>query len=70
VTTASLTSDAVQPAPKSVNGRIKVLAHEHDQLIPLVIEGPRHLRSLRSRQLKSIEEQLLAAHLEASQIAP
>jgi hypothetical protein len=37
-------------------------------LIPLVVEGPPHLRSLRSRQLKSIERQLVAAQAEQAEL--
>jgi hypothetical protein len=33
-----------------------------------VIEGPRHLRSLRSRQLISIEQQLVAAQREQAEL--
>ena len=52
---------AIQSSLQSLNGMIAILAHERDQLIPLVVEGPPHLRSLRSRQLKSIERQLVSA---------
>jgi hypothetical protein len=40
---------------------IAILEHERDQLIPLAVKGPVHLRSLRLRQLKSIERQLVSA---------
>jgi len=40
---------------------IAILQREHDSLIPLVIDGPPHLRSLRLRQLKFIERRLAAA---------
>ncbi|MGO9419378.1 hypothetical protein [Roseiarcus sp.] len=52
---------AVQSARQSVDSTIEILEHERDQLIPLVVEGPTRLRSLRLRQLKSIERQLVAA---------
>ncbi len=51
--------DAVQFAPEFVDRTIGILEHERDQLIPLVVEGPSHLRSLRLRQLKFIERQLV-----------
>ncbi len=50
---------AVQSAPEFVDSTIGILKHERDQLIPLVVEGPSHLRSLRLRQLKFIERQLV-----------
>lgn len=43
---------------------IKILEHQRDRLIPLVVEGPVPLRSLRLRQLKSIEQRLVAAEAE------
>ena len=52
---------AVQSSRQSLDGMIAILAHERDELIPLVVEGPPHLRSLRLRQLKSIERQLVSA---------
>ncbi len=48
---------------------IAVLQREHDQLIPLVVEGPPHLRPLRSRQLKSIAKRLVAARSEEATIS-
>ncbi len=51
---------AVQSARQSLDRTIEILERERDQLIPLVVEGPPHLRSLRSRQLESIERQLVA----------
>ncbi len=59
---------AVQPSRQSLEGLIAILEHERDQLIPLVVEGPPHLRSLRSRQLKSIERQLVAAQVEQAEL--
>ncbi len=54
----------VQPTRRSLASTIAILEHERDQLIPLVVEGPHHLRSLRLRQLKSIEQRLVAAQSE------
>ncbi len=51
-------------------GMIAILAHERDELIPLVVEGPPHLRSLRLRQLKSIERQLVSAQVEQAKSPP
>ena len=48
---------------------IKILEHERDQLIPLVTYGPLHLRSLRLRQLKSIQRQLTAVRAEEAQFS-
>ncbi len=48
---------------------ISVLQREHDQLIPLVVEGPPHLRRLRLRQLKLIAKRLVAARSEEATIA-
>jgi hypothetical protein len=42
---------------------IAILQREHDQLIPLVVDGPPNLRPLRMRQLKSIAKRLVAARL-------
>ena len=46
---------------RQVNGAIEILEHKRDRLIPLVVEGPLHLRSRRLRQLISIERLLVAA---------
>ena len=51
---------AVHSARQSLDDTIEILARERDQLIPLVVEGPAHLRSLGLRQLISIERQLVA----------
>jgi len=59
---------AIQSPRQSLDGMIAVLEHERDQLIPLVVEGPPHLRSLRSRQLKLIERQLVAAQAEQAEL--
>jgi hypothetical protein len=48
---------------------ISVLQHEHDQLIPLVAEGPLTLRPLRMRQLESIAKQLIAARAEQAKLS-
>jgi hypothetical protein len=52
---------AARPARQSLDRTIAILKHERDELIPLIVEGPLHLRSLRLRQLKSIEQRLVAA---------
>ncbi len=49
-------------------GTIKILEHQRDRLISLVVEGPIHLRSLRRRQLKSIEQRLVAAQAEEHRV--
>jgi hypothetical protein len=54
----------------SLDSTVELLERECDQLIPLVVEGPAHLRSLRLRQLRSIERQLVAAQAEQAKIAP
>ncbi len=61
---------AVQSAPEFLDSTIEILEHERDQLIPLVIEGPPHLRPLRLRQLKSIEHQLAAQQAEKEKLRP
>ncbi len=61
---------AVQSSRQSLDGMIAILEHERDQLIPLVVEGPPHLRSLRLRQLKSIEQRLVAAQSEQGKSHP
>ena len=48
---------------------IGILQREHDQLIPLVVEGPPSLRPLRMRQLKSIAKHLAAARAEEARIS-
>ncbi len=48
---------------------IVILQREHDQLIPLVVDGPEHLRSLRLRQLKSVAQRLVAAQAEQVRIS-
>ena len=48
--------------------RSKFSMRERDQLMPLVVEGPSHLRSLRLRQLKSIERHLVAAQAEQAKL--
>ncbi len=45
-------------------GTIEILEHQRDRLIPLVVEGPVHLPSLRLRQLKSTERRLVTARAE------
>jgi hypothetical protein len=47
---------------------IKFLEYERDRLILLAVEGPAHLRSLRLRQLKSIEQRLVAAQAEEHRV--
>ncbi len=47
-----------------VASTIKILEHQRDRLIGLVVEGPIPLRSLRLRQLSSIEHRLVAARAE------
>jgi hypothetical protein len=59
---------AVQSAHQSLDSTIEILEHERDLLVPLVVEGPPHLRSLRLRQLKSIERQLVAAQAEQAKL--
>ncbi len=59
---------AVQSARQSLDRTIEILERERDQLIPLVVEGPPHLRSLRLRQLKSIERQLVAAQVKQAKL--
>ena len=61
---------AAPPALRSLGGTIAILERERDQLIPLVAEGPAHLRSLRLRQLKSIEQRLVSAQLEQAKMHP
>ena len=61
---------AAQSARQYVESTIEILEHERDQLIPLVIEGPPHLRPLRLRQLKSIEHQLAAQQAEKEKFRP
>ncbi len=63
------TADITRRALQELAETIAVLQREHDQLIPLVIEGPLHLRPLRMRQLKSIAKRLVAARLEESTIS-
>ena len=50
-------------------GTIAILQREHDWLIPLAVEGPPHLRPLRTRQLKSIAKRLAAARSEEATIS-
>ena len=59
---------AVQSARQSLDGMIAILERERDQLIPLVLEGPSNLRSLRLRQLKSIEHRLVAEQAEQEKL--
>jgi hypothetical protein len=59
---------AVQSARQSLHSTIEILERERDELIPLAVEGPPHLRSLRLRQLKSIERQLVAVQAEQSKL--
>jgi len=59
---------AVQSARQSIDSAIEILERERDRLIPLVVEGPPHLRSLRLRQLKSIERQLVAAQVKQAKL--
>jgi hypothetical protein len=59
---------AVHSARQSVASTIEILERERVQLIPLVVKGPSHLRSLRLRQLKSIERQLVATHAEQAKL--
>jgi hypothetical protein len=61
---------AVQSSPQFLIGMIAILERERDQLIPLVVKGPPHLRPLRSRQLKSIEQQLVVAQREQDKLRP
>ncbi len=61
--------DFMSESFQELAGTIAILQREHDQLIPLVIEGPLHLRPLRMRQLKSIAKRLVAARLEESTIS-
>ncbi len=55
---------SVSETLQELDGTISILQREHDQLIPLVVEGPPHLRPLRTRQLKSIAKRLSAARLQ------
>ncbi len=59
---------AVRFARQDLGNTIEILERERDQLIPLAVEGPAHSRSLRSRQLKSIEQQLVAAQAEQAKL--
>lgn len=47
---------------------IKILEHQRDRLIRLVVEGPVQLRTQRVRQLKSIEQRLVAAQAEEHRV--
>ncbi len=49
---------------ESLARTIETLERQRDQLIPLVVEGPVHLRSLRLRQLKSTDRRLVTARAE------
>jgi hypothetical protein len=57
---------AAQSSHQFLDGMIAILEHERDQLIPLAVKGPVHLRSLRLRQLKSIEQRLVSVQREQS----
>ena len=57
-------------AVQSLDSTIEIFERERVQLIPLVIEGPPHLRPLRLRQLKSIEQRLVAAQVEQAKLHP
>jgi len=46
---------------EELSRHIAVLQREHDQLVPLVVEGPAHLRSDRLRELKFVAQRLVAA---------
>lgn len=58
--------DFMSESFQELAGTIAILQREHDQLIPLVAEGPPHLRPLRMRQLKWISKRLVAARSEES----
>lgn len=67
--TSARASDFMRETLQELAATIAVLQREHDQLIPLVVEGPPHLRPLRLRQLKSIAKRLVAARLEEATIS-
>jgi hypothetical protein len=54
---------------RQLSDSIAILQREHDQLIPLVAEGPQHLRPTRLRQLRWIAKQLVAARAEEARIS-
>ena len=62
-------SAAVRETLQELAETIMILQREHDQLIPLVVEAPPHLRPLRMRQLKLIAKRLVAARLEEAAFA-
>jgi hypothetical protein len=53
---------------KHLGSTIEILERQRDRLISLVAEGPVHLRSLRLRQLKSIEQRLAAVQAEEHRV--
>ncbi|SRR5271165_2415059 len=59
---------AVQSARQALASLIEILERERDRLITLVVEGLPHLRSLRLRQLKSIERMLVAVQAERAKL--
>ncbi len=61
---------ALRSARPSLDSTIEILERERDRLIPLVVEGPPHLRSLRLRQLKSIQQRLVSAQSEQAESHP
>lgn len=54
----------------ALNSTIEILERERDQLIPLAVEGPPHLRSLRLRQMIFIEHRLVYAQAEQAKLHP